>query len=152
MSGSPGHASVFAGLRPAVAARLVEVRSSLDPGFARLAPAAAAAQFEAVLTHQEGFLASGDPTGLRTFLRSFRAVRAAEGLGAENLLHAVIALGDVAIQVAQRDQPAGPRTAELVVSLARLNRATARLVVEIIAEELDGRVAQLRAIGARGGA
>lgn len=134
-----------------MAARLVEVRSSLDPGFARLEPRAAAAQFEAVLTHQEGFLATGDATALRGFLRSFRALRAAEGLGAENLLHAVIALGDVAIQVAQRDLGPGPRTAELIASLARLHRATARLVVEIIAEELDGRVAQLRSLAGRGG-
>jgi hypothetical protein len=135
---------VFAGLKPAVLARLVDVRSSLDHGFARLDDAAARAQLEQVLDHQLGFLTSGDPALLRGFLRSYRAVRAADGLGPENLLHAVIAIGDVATQIMQKELPAGPRCAELVSSWARVSWSTARMVVEIIAEELAGRVAQMK--------
>ncbi len=144
MPASPGHATVFAGLKPAVLARLVDVRSSLDHGFASLDEPAARAQLEQVLDHQSAYLASGDPALLRGFLRSYRAVRAADGLGPENLLHAVIAIGDVAAQVAQKELPAGPRTAELVSSLARVSWSTARMVVEIIAEELESRIAQMR--------
>ena len=144
MPSAPGHAAVFAGLVPAVLDRLVEVRSSLDHGFARLDDAAARAQLEQILSHQLGFLTSGDPASLRGFLRSYRALRAADGLGPENLLHAVTAIGDVATQIIQRDSPAGARTAELVSSWARVSWSTARMVVEMIAEELAGRVAQLR--------
>jgi hypothetical protein len=148
MSASPGHASVLASLKPAVLARLVEVRSSLDHGFAQLDEAGARAQLEQVVDHQTAFLGGGDPTLLRGFLRSYRAVRAADGLGPENLLHAVIAIGDVMTQVAQKELPAGPRTAELVSSLVRVSWSTARMVVEMIAEELGGRQAQLEELDA----
>ena len=135
---------MFAGLVPAVVARLVEVRSSLDHGFGRLDEAAARAQLEAILSHQLSFLTTGDPALLRGFLRSYRAMRAADGLGPENLLHAVTAIGDVAIQIVQRDLGAGMRTAEVVSSWARVSWSTARMVVEMIAEELAGRNAQLQ--------
>jgi hypothetical protein len=135
---------VFAGLKPALIDRLVEVRSSLDHGFARLDDGAARAQLEQVVDHQLGFLATGDAAILRGFLRGYRAVRAAEGLGPENLLHAVIAIGDVAAQTIHKELPHGPRTAELASSWARVSWATARMVVEIIAEELAGRETQLR--------
>jgi hypothetical protein len=141
---APGHASVFAGLKPALLDRLVEVRSSLDHGFARLDDAAARAQLEQVIEHQLGFLATSDAAILRGFLRSYRAVRAGEGLGPENLLHAVIAIGDVAAQTIHKELAPGPRTAELASSWARVSWATARMVVEIIAEELVGREGQLR--------
>ncbi|HTJ44274.1 MAG TPA: hypothetical protein VL463_19355 [Kofleriaceae bacterium] len=144
MPSAPGHAAVFAGLVPAVLDRLVEVRSSLDHGFARLDEAQARAQLEQILSHQVGFLTSGDSTSLRGFLRSYRALRAADGLGPENLLHAVTAIGDVTTQIIQRDSPSGARTAELVSSWVRVSWSTARIVVEMIAEELAGRVAQLQ--------
>ncbi len=135
---------MFAGLVPAIVARLVEVRSSLDHGFGRLDEAAARAQLEAILSHQLSFLTTGDPALLRGFLRSYRAMRAADGLGPENLLHAVTAIGDVASQIVQRDLGPGLRTAEIVSSWARVSWSTARMVVEMIAEELAGRNAQLR--------
>lgn len=141
---APGHASVLADLKPILLARLVEARSSLDHGFARLDEAAARAQLEQVIDHQLGYLGTGDAAILRGFLRGYRAVRAAEGLGPENLLHAVIAIGDVAAQTIHRELPAGSRTAEIASSWARVSWATARMVVEIIAEELAGREAQLR--------
>lgn len=144
MPPAPGHAAVFAGLVPSIVARLVEVRSSVDHGFARLDDAAAKAQLEGLLSHQLSFLTTGDPALLRGFLRSYRAMRAGDGLGPENLLHAVIAVGDVATQIIQRDLGPGVRSAELVSSWARVSWSTARMVVEILAEELAGRVAQLR--------
>jgi hypothetical protein len=141
---APGHAAVFAGFKPALIARLVEVRSSLDHGFGRLDDAAARAQLEQLFDHQLDLLSTGDPTQLRGFLRTYRAVRAADGLGPENLLHAVIAVGDVTQQVLAKEQPPGARTAELASAWARVSWTTARAVVEIIAEELAGRTAQLR--------
>lgn len=139
---------MFAGLKPALIARLVEVRSSLDHGFARLDEATARAQLEQLFDHQLELLATDDATALRGFLRTYRAVRAADGLGPENLLHAVIAVGDVTAQVLHKEQPPGARTAELASAWARVSWMTARLVVEIIAEELAGRAAQLREIDA----
>jgi len=131
-------------MKPALLDRLVEVRTSLDHGFARLDDATARAQLDQVLEHQLGFLATGDTAILRGFLRSYRALRAGEGLGPENLLHAVIAIGDVVAQVIHKEQPPGARTAELASSWARVSWTTARIVVEIIAEVLAGRDAQLR--------
>jgi hypothetical protein len=142
-----GHASAIAGLKPALLARLVETRSSLDHGFARLDEAAAQAQLEQVIDHQLGFLATGDSAPVRGFLRSYRAMRAADGLGPENLLHAVIAIGDVVTQVVQSEMSTGQRTAELVSSWARVSWSTARMVVELIAEELAGRTRQLEELG-----
>ena len=151
MAASPGQAAVLAGLKPAILARLVEVRSSLDHGFARMDDDGARAQLEQVLDHQVGFLASGDPALLRGFLRSYRALRATDGLGPENFLHAVSAVGDVAAPVIQKELEPGPRTSELLSSLVRVTWSTARMVVEMLAEELDGRQAQLRELGPAAG-
>ena len=144
MPAAPGHASALARLRPALIARLVDVRASLDHGMARLDDAAARAQLEPLIDHQLAFLATGDPAILRGFLRTWRAMRAADGAGPESLLHLVIAIGDVFAQHAQQELGPGARTAEVVSSLARVSWSTARLVVELIAEELAARTAQLR--------
>ena len=149
MPAAPGHAHALARLKPALLARLIDVRASLDHGFARLDEAAARAQLEPLIDHQLGFLASGDPALLRGFLRSWRAVLAADGVGPESLLHVVIAIGDVVAQVAQQQLDAGARTAEVVSSLARVTWTTARLVVETIAEDLAARAAQLRELEER---
>ena len=166
MAEATTHARSFEELRPTVLARLMEVRSSLDHGLARLEEGDARAQLESIVDHIHAFLATGDRGPLRGFLRSVMTMRAAEGLAAENLLHAVVGIGDVCVQVvdksaegsegspAERGEEVGlPRPggstpperagiAELVCALTHTNAVLTRLVVELIADELARRLLQ----------
>jgi len=142
MADVSAHARSFEELRPAVLVRLMEVRASLDHGLARLDDDAARGQLDAVLDHVQAFLATGDRTPLRAFLRGFLAVRAAEGLAAENLLHTVVAIGDVCVQVIHRELGVAPAASELAAALSRATAACTRQVAELIADELARRLAQ----------
>ena len=67
-------------------------------------------------------------------------MRAAEAQGPAAALGTLVAVGDAAAQVAQEELGAGPETAELVTVLTRVTAGTARLVNDLIAEELERRI------------
>jgi len=134
------HARSFGELRPVVLTRLMDVRSSLDPGLAQLDDGGARAQLGAVLDQVEGYLRTRDDAPLRAFLRSFLTLRAAQGLALDSLLHAVVAIGDTCVQVVQ--QRGGQDSADLACALTHAGARATRLVVEHIADELDRRTAQ----------
>jgi hypothetical protein len=144
VSGPSPHARAFAELRPRVLAKLLELRPSLDPALVRADEATARVQLDALLEHLGSYLATGDPTLHRGFLHMFLAMRAAEAQGPAAALGTLVAVGDAAAQVAQEELGASPETAELVTVLTRVTAATARLVNDLIAEELERRIAQRR--------
>ena len=136
------HARTFAELRPAVLARLMEVRASLDPGLAQLDDGGARAQLQAVLDQVEAYLRTGDATPLRSFLRSFLTLRAAQGLAPDTLLHAVVAIGDTCVQVVQKTAA----DADLACELTHTGAVATRLVVQHIADALARRTDERRAL------
>jgi hypothetical protein len=142
--GPSPHARAFAELRPRVLAKLLELRGSLDPALVRADEATARVQLDALLEHLGNYLATGDATLHRGFLHTFLAMRAAEAQGPAAALGTLVAVGDAAAQVAQEELGASPETAELVTVLTRVTAATARLVNDLIAEELERRIAQRR--------
>jgi hypothetical protein len=141
MSGAPAYVAAFEGLHPAVLARLLEVRASLDHAFARLSAEEARELFEGVLMGLRTLLLTGDHTLHRGFVQSFIALRSADGLAPDHALRVLVAIGDVAVQVVRRDRPDDTTLMLAVISAIRV---TARLVNDVVADDLARRSAQRR--------
>jgi hypothetical protein len=141
MSTAPPVARAYDALRPKILQRLLDMRATLDPSFARLDDAAARAQIGAVLDHLGNFIATGDLGLHRAFLHTFLAMRAAEAQGPAQVLAMLVAIGDTAAQVSQEEISSadGP---DLTLLLTRVTASTARAVNDLIAEELERRLAQ----------
>ena len=129
-------------LRPRILQRLVDLRATLDPTLGRLDEEAARAQIGAVLDHLGNFLATGDLGLHRAFLHTFLAMRAAEAQGPGSVLAMLVAIGDTATQIAQEEAPNTPDGAELALMLTRVTASTARAINDLVAEELERRLAQ----------
>ena len=141
MSTVPPLARAYDQLRPKILQRLLDMRTTLDPSFARLDESVAHAQIGAVLDHLGNFIATGDLGLHRAFLHTFLAMRAAEAQGPAAVLAMLVAIGDTAAQVSQEELH-GSEGAELTLLLTRVNASTARAVNDLIAEELERRLAQ----------
>jgi hypothetical protein len=144
MSTAPPVARAYDGLRAKILHRLMEIRATLDPTLGRLDDATASAQISAVLEHLGNYLATGDLGLHRAFLHTFLAMRAAEAQGPAGVLAMLVAIGDTAAQVAQEDSGGSPEGAELTLMLTRVTASTARAVNDLIADELERRLAQWR--------
>jgi len=141
MSTVPPLARAYDALRSKILQRLLEMRATLDPTFARLDESIARAQIGAVLDHLGNFIATGDLGLHRAFLHTFLAMRAAEAQGPAGVLAMLVAIGDTAAQVSQ-EEAKGSDGAELTLLLTRVTASTARAVNDLIAEELERRLAQ----------
>ena len=136
------HAQLFDALREEALARLVEVRGSIDHSYAAIAEDPIRVQFDRVLDKMREYLANEDIEAYRSFANRWIAVRGSEGLRSENLIHAVVAIGDVVIQVAQQRMGQVPEAVDFARAMVGLNLVGARLIVELLAEELESRYAR----------
>lgn len=141
MSTAPPVARAYDVLRPKILQRLLELRTTLDPSLGRLDDTTARVQIGAVLDHLGNFIATGDLGLHRAFLHTFLAMRAAEAQGPAAVLAMLVAIGDTAAQVSQEENPS-PDGSELTLLLTRVTATTARAVNDLIAEELQRRMAQ----------
>jgi hypothetical protein len=135
----PPLARAFEALRPKILQRLMELRSTLDPSLGRLDEQTARNQMSAVVEHIGNFIATGDIGLHRAFLHTFLAMRAAEAQPTASVLAMLVAIGDTAAQVAQEEGAGTTEGAELTLLLTRVTASTARLVNDLIADELDRR-------------
>ena len=149
MSTAPPVVRAYDGLRPKILERLLDQRATLDPMLGRLDEASARAQIGAVLDHLGNFLATGDLGLHRAFLHTFLAMRAAEAQGPAAVLAMLVAIGDTATQVAQEDTASHPDSAELTLMLTRVTASTARAINDLVADELERRLAQWAELAAR---
>jgi hypothetical protein len=145
MSTAPPVARAYDALRPKILQRLLEIRATLDPTLGRLDEVTAQAQLLAVLDHIGNFIATGDLGLHRAFLHTFLAMRAAEAQGPAAVLAMLVAIGDTAAQVAQEDGT----DVELTLMLTRVTASTARAINDLIAEELERRLAQFRELSTK---
>jgi hypothetical protein len=145
MSTAPPVARAYDALRPKILQRLMEIRATLDPTLGRLDEATARAQIDAVLDHVGNFIATGDLGLHRAFLHTFLAMRAAEAQGPAAVLAMLVAIGDTAAQVAQEDGS----DIELTLMLTRVTASTARAINDLIAEELERRLARWRELSTK---
>jgi hypothetical protein len=144
MSMAPPFARAYDELRPKILQRLLEIRTTVDPSLGRLDEMTARAQIGAVLEHLGNFISTGDPGLHRAFLHTFLAMRAAEAQGPAAVLAMLVAIGDTAAQVAQEELVGSTAGAELTLMLTRVTASTARAVNDLIADELERRLAQWR--------
>jgi len=135
----PPLAQAYEALRPKILQRLLELRATLDPSLGRLDELAARAQITAVLEHLGNFIATGDVGLHRAFLHTFLAMRAAEAQSSASVLATMVAIGDTAAQVAQEEGAGTTGGAELTLLLTRVTASTARLVNDLVADELERR-------------
>ena len=141
MSTAPPVARAYDVLRPKILQRLLDMRATLDPSLGRLDEATARAQIGAVLDHLGNYIATGDMGLHRAFLHTFLAMRAAEAQGPAQVLAMLVAVGDTAAQVSQESDPS-PEGSELTLMLTRVTASTARAINDLIASELERRLAQ----------
>jgi hypothetical protein len=141
MSTVPPMARAYDALRTKILQRLIELRGSLDPSLGRMDEITAQTQISAVLDHIGNFIATGDLGLHRAFLHTFLAMRAAEAQDPASVLAMLVAIGDTAIQVSKEDLST-PEGAELTLLLTRVTASTARAVNELMADELNRRLAQ----------
>lgn len=135
-------ASAYEALRPDILDRLLALRATLDPSLGRLDEATARSQIGAVLEHLGNFIATGDLGLHRAFLHTFLAMRAAEAQSPASVLAMLVSIGDTAAQVAQEQGAGTTAGAELTLLLTRVTASTARVVNDLIADELGRRLAQ----------
>jgi hypothetical protein len=131
-------AELFKSLRPEVLGRLLESRASIDQGFAAIPEDVIRPQLDTVLDKMQSFLATEDIDSYRGFASRWIAMRIGEGTP-ENLIHTLVAIGDVVAQSAQRRLGPGPEYDDFARAVARMSFLGARLLVELLAEELDRR-------------
>lgn len=129
-------------LRPKILQRLLDLRTTLDPSLARLDDLTARAQINAVLEHLGNFIATGDVGLHRAFLHTFLAMRAAEAQSPASVLTMLVAIGDTAAQVAQDEGAGTSAGSELTLLLTRVTASTARVVNDLLADELASRIEQ----------
>jgi hypothetical protein len=141
---SQGHARIFESLRHDVLARLVEVRGSIDHAYTRIPEDRIREQFDTVLDKMASYLATEDPKLYRTFASRYMAMRVGEGVSAENLIHSVVAIGDVVIKIAESKMPRSHERNEFTRAVVRMNFVAARMLVILLGEEVKRREQQLR--------
>jgi hypothetical protein len=147
---SERHAQVFDGIRGEALTRLLEARGSIDDGFARLDEHELRGQLGRVLDKMRDFLLSEQPEPFRDFVSRWMAVRVSEGATPEQVIHALVAIGDVVAQVAQRSVGHTPEGADFVRATMRTSLAGVRLLAAGLADELEARYARRRELRAEG--
>ena len=141
------HVQHFRALRPHILTRLVDARGHIDHAYARVDPEVIRGQFSLVLDKMESFLTAEDPRPLRGFASRLMEMRIGEGLSQDNLVHTVVSIADVAAQVARERMPSSPDRIDFVRALSRLSVLMARVLVGMLAEELERRRSQLKGLG-----
>ncbi len=136
------HAETFESLRTDVLAKLVDIRTSIDRAYERIPDDVAAGQFDVVLGKMAAYLRSGDSSAYRGFVTRWAAMREGEGFGPENVIHSMVAIGDVIVRVAQKKFGPGERT-DFLRAVTETTALSARWLVEGLADQLAERTAQL---------
>lgn len=145
------HAQLLASLRSEVLERLVEVRGSIDHAYANIAPDVIRGQFDIVLEKMTSYLVTQDASQYRGFASRWLAMRVGEGFAPENVIHSAVAIGDVIIQVAQVRLGQTDECVDFVRTISQLNYAVTRMLVEILADDLERRKEQRRQVLAEQG-
>src|SRR5881628_2241573 len=110
------HAAMLDTLRPAVLARLVEIRGSLDHALARVPENEARDHFDQVLRHQQSYLSTWDWRLHRNFLQTYLALRAGDGMTSDDVLHVLAAIGEVVVELVRKQLHEHPVTPSLQVA------------------------------------
>lgn len=137
------HAETFQTLRAEVLDRLVAIRASIDRSYERIPDDVIRGQFDVVLGNMAVYLDGGDAHRYSDFVRRWAAMRAGEGFAPENVVHAVVAIGDVVRLVAHERLGMSPDTSAFARAVTYTSGLAARTLVAELADELEQRMAEL---------
>jgi hypothetical protein len=137
------HANTFHSLRDEVLSRLVAIRASIDRGYAQIPDDVVREQFDTVLSKMASYLETDDPGPYRGFVQRWGAMREGEGFGTENVIHSLVAIGDVVRRVAQKHLEMTPETADFNRAVTGACTVAARVLVDGLADQLEQRSGQL---------
>ena len=141
---SQAHARIFESLRHDVLARLVDVRGNIDHAYTRIPEARIREQFDMVLDKMASYLATEDSELYRSFASRYMAMRVGEGVSPENLIHSVVAIGDIVIKVVEEKVPPSQERHDFARAVVRMNFVAARMLVILLGDEVKRREQQLR--------
>jgi hypothetical protein len=136
-------ADILGEIRPQVLDELLASRAAVDHVHHGMDEAELRAQLEALLAKLQVYLGDRDPLSFRDYLRRWVAMRVSAGARHENLIPALVGVGDTAIEVARKDLGDTDETRAVMRALAQANFVAARVVVEVLADELKRRRTQL---------
>jgi len=134
-------AQIFESLHKDILARLVEVRGSIDHAYGEFPEDEVYKHFDLVLSKMQSFMATADAVAYRRFARQYVAMQVGEGIAYDNLIHALVAIGDVTVQIARAKLP-DPEREEFVRDIMHLSFESTRMLVDLLAEDFTVRAAQ----------
>ena len=148
--GEPSHERLLERLRPRALARLLKVRASIDPAYARIPDHQAERQFDRVLGKMAAFLGEGDLEPYRRFADRWAAMRAGQGFSREGLIHSAVAIGDVLVRTAREELGQTPECESLVRAVTHMTYLAARMLVDNLAADVERAEKRLREVRAHG--
>ena len=147
MRAGPPMVSMFETLRPKIVARMLTsraARSGTESEESNQANSPLRKQIEAVLEHLGNFLVTGDLRMHRDFLQAFLAMRAAEAQSPSAVMASLTEIGDTAARVVQQDGDDDEPRRQLVHALASATVTTVKVCNELLARDLQRKVALCR--------
>jgi len=99
--------------------------------------------FEALLTKIQAFVADRESQVFRAYIRRWVTMRVSAGARHENLIPALVSIGDTAIEVVRSGEGDTDDTRELMRMVAQANFLASRVVVEVLADEFQRRRTQV---------
>jgi len=139
-------AEILASIRDEVIDQLVGARGTVDHVYHEMEDDELRSLFVVLLGKLGTYLQDHDPRGFRSYVRRWVALRVGAGARHENLIPALVSVGDTAIEVAQEREGDTDQVRALMRSLAQANFLAARVVVEVLADEYARRRLQLRGL------
>ncbi len=136
--------SIFEALRPTIVARMLTARatrSGTESDEANNSDSPLRKQIEAVLEHLGNFLVTGDVRMHRDFLQAFLAMRAAEAQSPSAVMASLTEIGDTAARVVQQAGDDDEHRRHLVHALASATVTTVKVCNELLARDLQRKVA-----------
>ncbi|MBT8495142.1 MAG: hypothetical protein KJO07_19000 [Deltaproteobacteria bacterium] len=136
-------ADILGEIRPLVLEELLASRGTIDHVHHEMDHDELRAHLDALLAKLQVYLGDRDPRSFRSYLRRWVAMRVAAGSRHENLIPALVGVGDTAIEIARTTQGDTDETRAVMRALAQANFLAARMVVEVLADELERRRTQV---------
>jgi hypothetical protein len=128
---------LFTGVRNEILERAVEARAGLKLGLGAQPRDLARAQLEPIIDRMGQLLERNDLDRLRAFVERWVAFHLGEGFAPEDMAHSIAALSDLMCGTARDRLPAGADAAGLVRDLTRITLVFVRMVVDVLAGELE---------------
>ncbi len=139
-------AEILSTIRGQVVDELAGRRSTVDHVFHELGGEEVRELYETLVGKLQLYLSDGDPANYRAYLRRWVAMRLGSGARHENLIPALIGVGDAVTEVAQDIDGDTDEVRALGRSIMQAGFLAARVVVEVLADEHRRRLRQLDAM------